>query len=960
MTKKTPPLALALLLLLPTLAAAQAPGTAAPAEAASLAIPADLTATLPMDPEVRVGQLPNGLRYYIRRNTVPAGRAEVWLAVNAGSVLEDEDQRGLAHMVEHMAFNGSRGFERQDLVRYLESIGMRFGADVNAYTTFDETVYTLSVPTDRAEYVRQGLRILEGWAHGITFDPEEVAKEKGVIIEEWRLGRGASARMDDEQFPVLFKGSRYAERLPIGKTEVLEKATPEALRRFYSDWYRPDLMAVIAVGDFDPDQVEAQVREQFQGLKNPDTPRPREVFPIPDHQETLFAISTDPEATDTTVGIYWKQPKRSEHRFVDYRRSIVEALYHAMLNDRLDEIGQRPDPPFLWAVSTSGEFVRSTEVTFQAAGVRGGEVVRGLKALLTEVERVRRHGFTAGELERAKKEWLLGYEQAYRERGKLESTTFAEEFVRAFTENEPVPGIPNELELNRRFLPGIGLDEVNRLAGEWITDRNRVVLVNAPRKEPATGSARLPQEADILAVFREVSQLAIEPYVDRAVSGPLVAQVPKPGTLVQERRIKEVDLTEWRLSNGVRVLLKPTSFKNDEILLSAYSPGGHSVVPDGDFASALFATALIGESGYGSFDAISLEKALAGKSVRVGTYISQLEEGVEGGSSVRDLETLLQLVYLSITAPRQDAQAARSFLTKMRAYAESRLADPGETFSDAMMQALTRNHPRWQPVSPELIDRVDPETAWRIYRDRFADAGDFTFILVGNFEPEAIRPMVLTWLGGLPTEGRKETWKDVSVVPPDGVTEVKVQRGLEPKSHVQIVFTGDARFSRQTRHEIAALSDLLEVRLREVLREDMGAVYGVGIQAGIDRRPRERYTFTITFGCAPEQVQPLVQAVFKEIESIQRQGTTPGYIEQVKEAQRRERETNLKTNEFWLSALEVYDTEGLDFRDLLRFDELLDQITSKRLQAAARRYLGNEHYVLGVLDPAPKDAVGKR
>ena len=925
------------LLLLPASGFAQTPQT-------------DLSAKLPLDPEVTIGKLPNGLTYYIRRNALPAGRAEVWLAVNAGSVLEDEDQRGLAHLVEHMAFNGSRGFERQDLVRYLESIGMRFGADVNAYTSFDETVYTLTVPTDRPEFLEQSLRILEAWANGITFDPEEVAKEKGVVVEEWRLGRGASARMDDEQFPILFKGSRYADRLPIGQKSILDKASPEALRRFYNDWYRPDLMAVIAVGDFDPARVEQQIKKQFSGLKNPDKERPREVFPVPAHGETLFAVSTDPEATDTTVAIHWKQPKRSEDKVGDYRRSIVESLYHSMLNARLEEIAQSPEPPFLWAGSSQDELVRSAEVTSLAAGVKEGEVGRGLAALLTEVERVRRHGFTPGELDRAKKEWLLGYEQAFRERGKIESTTFAEEFVRAFTQGESVPGIPAELELVRRFLPGITLDEANALAGEWLNGSSRVVMVNAPKKE----SGKLPNEADLRTVFDQVAQREVAAYVDRAVAGPLVPEPPKPGKIVEETRIAEVGVTEWRLSNGVRVILKPTDFKNDEILLTAYSPGGHSLVPDKDFPSALFATALVGEAGFGNFDAVSLEKALAGKSLQLGPYISQLEEGVEGGSSVRDFETLLQLIYLSTTAPRKDEAAFHSFLTRMTAFASNRLADPGQAFSDEMTKALTRNHPRWQPLSPELIARIDPDIAWRIYKERFADAGDFTFILVGSFQPEAIKPQVEAWLGGLPSAGRRETWQDVGVQPPPGVVEVKVERGLEPKSRVQIVFTGDAQFSREARHTVKSLADLLEVRLREVLREDMGAIYGVEVSGGVDRRPKQRYTFTISFGCAPEGVQPLVRAVFQEIESIQEKGVAGSYVDQVRESQRRERETDSKTNEFWVAALETYDVEGLDLRDLPRYEELLRGITSDSLRDAARRYLNEKRYVIGVLDPAPK------
>ncbi len=922
-----------------------APRTAATAEAVRTA---SLEQTLPVDPAVTVGRLPNGLRYFIRRNARPEKRADIWLVVNAGSVLEDDDQRGLAHLVEHMAFNGTSGFERQDLVRYLESIGMRFGADVNAYTDFDETVYTLAVPTERPEYVAQSLRILEDWARGITFDPEEVASERGVVIEEWRLGRGAQARMQDKQFPILFQGSRYAERLPIGDPRILENASPEALRRFYEDWYRPDLMAVVAVGDFEPRQVESMIRERFSSLKNPAKPRPRQLFPVPGHEEPLVAIATDPEATDTTVALYWKHPRQRQDRFGDYRQSIVEALYHAMLNGRLAEIARQPDPPFLWASSDSGTLVRPAELTSLGAGVQDGKVETGLAALLTEVERVRRHGFTAGELERTKKDYLLFYERLQAEYGKLESTSFAEEFVRAFLEGEPIPGIPIEVEMVRRFLPEIGLDEVNRQADAWLTDHNQVVMLNAPERP---GMPPPPAREALLAVFERVEGIQVEPYEDRVAAGPLVPQPPQPGTLTSERWIQEVGVTEWRLSNGVRVLLKPTRFRNEEVLISGYSPGGHSLVSDKEFTSALFAASLVGEGGLGELDLVTLSKSLAGRTASVDAHISQLEEGIDGAATTRDLETALQLVYLTFTAPRRDEQAVRSFLAKMRTVAETRLASPEEVFSDQLNEVLTRRHPRWRPITPELIDNIDPEAAFRIYRDRFADASDFTFLLVGSFEPAAIRPLVLTWLGGLPSAGRKETWRDVGRELPEGVQRVEVSKGLEPKTQVQMVFTGPAKFDRESRYEVNSLADLLGIRLREVLREDRGAVYGVEIDGELVRRPRERYSFTVGFSCAPEQADELIQAVLGEIEKIQTDGVSASYVTQVQESQRREREVSLKTNQFWLAALETYDSEGLDLRDILRFDELIEGLSSARLQDAARKYLNRERYVLGILRP---------
>jgi zinc protease len=945
---------LSLLLIVSTLAAAScatapaSPRALEPAMSQALPdVPLDPAAPLPLDPAIRTGKLDNGLTWYARRNGVPSDRVELWLVVNAGSVLEDEDQRGLAHFVEHMAFNGTRNFAKQELVKYLESIGMQFGADVNASTSFDETIYTLTIPTEKPEFVEKGFQILEDWAHGITFDPEEVDKERGVVIEEWRLGRGASARMSDRQLPVLFQGSRYAERLPIGKKEILETATAETLRRFYQDWYRPDLMAVIAVGDIDPGRMEELIRQHFSKIPARETPRERPLYPVPEHGDTLVEVATDPETTNTIVSVYSKLPARQQDRVGDYRRSIVEGLYHVMLNARLEELARRPDAPFLFAGSGAGLFVRSSEMTVQQAAVRDGEAEAGLAALLTEIERVRRHGFTATEVERAKKEWQLTYEKAYTERRVMPSATLAAEYSRGFLEAEPLPGVPAELVLVRRFLPEIGVDEVNRLAEEWLRDGNRVILVQAPAKP----EAQPPSREALLAVFQKVRQSEIAAYVDRVQAGPLVAAAPKPGKIAKESKVPELGITEWTLSNGIRVILKPTSGQRDEILLTGFSPGGHSLVPDEDYPSAVFASTVMSEGGVGSFDKITLEKALSGSTARVEPYITQLEEGVQGTASTADAETLFQLVYLTITQPRKDPDAFRSLQTLLRSATLNRQAEPEAVFADRMREAMTQRHPRFQPITPEWVERIDLDTADRIYRDRFADAGDFTFILVGNVSPSAIKPLVLTWLGSLPATGRNETWRDVGMRPPTEVVNVRVEKGIEPKSQVEIVFTGPAEFSRQGRHDLGALSTVLETRLREVLREDMGAVYGVSVFGNLSRRPWPSYEFSIEFGCAPERVDDLVKAVFAEVASIQANGVAEAYLTQVREAERRTRELNLTDNQFWLSALEVYYTERLDPKDILRFDELIATITSDRMRDTARRYLDPSRYALGVLAP---------
>ena len=567
-------------------------GLTAPAAAGEQDPPAQqagVEQVLPVGPDVTTGTLPNGLRYFVRTNQRPEDRAELRLVVDAGSVLEDEDQLGLAHFLEHMAFNGTQNFPKQDLVDYLESVGTRFGPDINASTSFDETIYMLTLPTDDEEILRTGFQVLEDWAHGQVFDEEEIEKERGVIIEEWRLGRGAMARVMDRQFPILFHGSRYAERLPIGEVEVLESFEHESLKRFYRTWYRPDLMAVVAVGDFDREEVIGLIEEHFGDLEGPIPAPERPIFEVPDHAEPLFSVETDPELTSSSVSIYFKQPRRQQGTAGAYRQGIVERLYNSMLNQRLFERTQEADPPFLFASSSQGLFIRSREVYVLSAGVHEGEMLRGIRELLTEAERVDRHGFTPTELERAKTSVLRSMERAFDEREKTRSGSYAAEYVRAFLYGEPIPGIAYEYELYQHYLPGITLEEVNRLARAWITEENRVVLATAPAKEGLVP----PAEDELEQVFTEVESAEIDPYVDTVAEDALMEEVPEPGSVLTTRQYDEVGVTEWTLSNGATVVLKPTDFQEDQILMNAFSPGGTSLVPTEDLQAVQSAAGFV-------------------------------------------------------------------------------------------------------------------------------------------------------------------------------------------------------------------------------------------------------------------------------------------------------------------------------------------------------------------------------
>ena len=923
--------------------------TTRPAPRPSAARSADtaLSAPLGIDPNVRAGRLPNGLSWFVRRNSRPEKRAELRLVVRTGSVLEDDDQRGLAHFVEHMAFNGTRRFEKNELVTYLERVGMRFGPDINASTSFDETIYMLQIPTDSAAIVRTAFEILEDWSRAITFDSAEVNKERGVVIEEWRLGRGAGARIFDRQIPILLKGSRYAERLPIGTVETLREAPVSALTRFYRDWYRPDLMAVIAVGDFDPAAMERRIREHFSTLRAPARVRPRPRFGVPDQGTPLVTIASDPEATNTVVSAYFKRPRTEVRTLGAYREQIVHGLFGQMFNDRLEEISQKPDAPFIAASGGIGGYFGDRDAFSLSALVKDGGAVPGLDAVMTEVERVQRHGFVAPELERAKQNLLRAYERAYAERERTESSDLADELVRHFTEAEAIPGIAREWTLQQRFVPGVTLAEVNALVRQWISDRDVVVALSAPQRD----SVPLPSERDLLAVLASVNARQVDPYVETAASATIAERPATPGRVVTRDSIPEIGVTRWTLSNGVRVILKPTTFKADQVLMSAWSPGGSSLLPDSLWSRAREATLLVGEGGVGSLSRIDLQKALAGKAVSVGPSIGELTEGMSGSASPKDLPTLFELTYAYFTAPRADSSAVLSLRQRFRAFFVNRGASPEAAFSDTLGVTLTSHHPRTTPVSSETIDSLDLAASMRFYRDRFADAGDFTFVFVGNVSPQELEPLAVTWLGALPTTGRKEEGRDIGVRRPTGVVRREVRRGTEPKSLTQMIFSGPFEWTRENRYAIASLEEVLRMRLRDVLREELSGTYGVQVSASPQRQPRPQFDLSIGYGSSPEKATSLEQAVFAQIDSIQRTGPTAGELEKVREIQRRSEETNLKENGYWLSALVSYDREGVDPGRILRGEELRALLTADLVRDAARKYLDRQNYVLVRLLP---------
>jgi|CXWL01.1.fsa_nt_gi zinc protease len=908
----------------------------------------DLAAPLPFDSTLEKARLDNGVTYYVKAHKAPAGRAEIWLAVDAGSILEDEDQRGLAHFIEHMAFNGTRRFARQELVDYLESIGMQFGPDINASTSFDETVYTLRVPTDSPEILGRAFDILEDWAGGVTFDPEEVDKERGVIREEWRLGRGAAARIGDRQVPVLVQGSRYADRLPIGTLEVIENAPAATLERFYRQWYRPDRMAVIAVGDFDPVAVGAMIRERFGRLPAPPDREPRPLHTLPGHADTLVSVTTDPELTETEVVLYTKLPRQREDRLGDYRRWLAENLFDTIVNDRLYELAHTSDPPFLRAWAGTGDFVRTASVAEAGVAVRAGQVERGLEALLVELERVRRHGLTDGEVDRAKRVMKRSYEDAGAATEDHPSESLAGEYVRNFLEGEPIPGIAAERQLVAKFLPGLTRRDIEAAGAIAPGKGNRVLLASAPEADKDD----LPAPASLLATLdRARNRTGIQPYIDWVADGPLIENEPTPGTIVERREVPALGAREWVLSNGARVLVKPTDFKTDEVLFRAVSPGGTSLAADEDFWSATFAGDLVAGAGVGNFAQIDVEKMLAGRVVAVRPYIDELEEGLGGGAKTADLELLFQLVHLRFTAPRLDPEAFLTYRDKVKPLLENRLREPETAFFERLGQVLSQGHPRRQPLTPEQLDKVDPRRAFAFYQERFADASSFRFLLVGSFSPEAIEPWVETYLASLPATRQEETWRDVGVRAPADPVQFEVRRGLEPKATVTLAIAAESPFSSDDAHDLRALASAFEIRLREVLREDLGAVYGVGVSAFLRKEPFEQYSLSIQFGCAPERVDALVGTVRAEAEALRQGQLEEGIVTKVREAEVRTRELALRSNRYWLGLLEDYSLDGTEPEDVADLPALAAKVSKERLLAAAAKYFNLERAVVGVLRP---------
>jgi zinc protease len=938
-------------ILLTSAAFAQAPAGRA-TSAASVSSYA-LTQQMPVDPEVVVGTLPNGLRYYVRPNAKPARRAEMRLVVKAGSVLEDDDQLGLAHFVEHMLFEGTKNFPKQSLTSFLSSLGMSIGADANASTSYDETEYTLRVPTDVPDALDRALLVLQDWASAATFDQDAIDRQRAIVLSEWRMNLGAGERTADKVLRVNLEGSRYVDRRPIGKPETIERAPREALMRFYRDWYRPDLMAVIVTGDVDRDGVVNMIKARFSSLVNPSPSRPRPAFDVPEKPGTRYTVVTDKETTATAVQFSNLRPARNQGTVGGYRAIMMDQLFAAMLGVRLDELSQRESPPFLRAAADRSLFrmPRTRDQAILQALVSNDGVARGLDALVTELQRVARFGFTSTELARAKQERLAGYERAVAESQDRESESRADEYTRNFLQSEALPTIWQELAFHRRFLPGITLGEINALTADWFPENNRLVVVSAPD----TAGVVLPDEAQLAAVVKTASARRLEAYVDAGAGEKLMDAPPARGTIVKTTARAD-GITEWTLSNGATVLLKPTTLKTDQILFRATAPGGTSLASDADFVPARVADDVIAASGVGKFSSVMLDKLLTGKSVGVTAFISETEQGMGGGSTPQDLETMFQLIHLRFTQPRADPAAFAALASQARALLANRAASPDVVFNRTLNAAVSKDHPRRQPETAATVEQWNLAKSLAFYKARFADAGNFRFVFVGTFTHEAIKPFVETYIASLPATNAGETWRDIGIAPPAGVVEKTIEMGIAPKSQVAIVFSGP--FEHDDQHVLAlrTMTLLLQSRLLDVIRQELGGTYSITATPDAEKFPRPRYSVRIEWTCDPAKTAALVQRVFEEIENVKGTFISREWLGRIREALLREYQDNSQENGYVLNQIALHYANGgsPDVPPVSKLTDLIGTLTGEAIREAARTYLKTSDYVKVTLMPAAK------
>ncbi len=915
----------------------------------------DLTAKVPVDKKVKIGKLDNGLTYYIRANKKPENRVQFRLVTNAGSVLEDDDQQGLAHFCEHMAFNGTEYYKGNEMISELQKNGIEFGRGINAWTAFDETVYYVDLPSDKPEMVEMGFKILDGWAGKLLFTPEEIEHERGVIIEEWRGGLGAQERLQKATFPTLLKGSQYALRLPIGKEEIIRNFKRDVIVRFYKDWYRPDMQAVIIVGDIDVDKMEAKVKEYFSSREAVKNPRPRPNYDIPKNKEPLIAIATDKEATGTTLAMFWKHDKAPQGTVGDYRNSLIRQLINGMLSDRFDEICEKASSPLIQAGAGYETFLGRSCDAFAVEGApKDGKVDKAIEVLLTEMRRVDQHGFLQAELDRQKEELLSNYKKMAKEENKTQSVSFAQEYTNNFLENEVIPGIRQEYRYANEFVPEITLEEVNAMVKGWITDENFVLWLTA------NSQVKVPSEKAALKLYKKAMSAKTTPWVDNFKDEPLFSKdLPAVAAKVTKEN-KALDYKEYTCPNGIRFIVKKTELKADEIRMSSFAKGGASIYEDNEAYMAQTAAQLIDDAGIAQFNSSQLTKKLKGMNLSISPSIDGETQGFSGNCSPKDLETMLQLLYLYYDAPRKDQESFDKNIDALRSQIKFMGENPQFVFIKKYIETVYPDNKRLVILPTEQhINSLNLNRTYEIFKERFNDASNQTFFFVGNISDKDV-DLIAKYIGALPCTGKQkgETWKDREPKFVSGTPRATAYKGTDNQGMLMIY--GETQGFENTKKNkviINQLSDAMEISALEIIREKMGGTYSPSVNVSYDvdgdgKGTKVSWMFYIA--CDPDNVANVEKAAIEILNQYISEGPSAETLGKVQEQQIINRENARQENSFWMGQIVGSYQYNENRDDVDQYPELVKSVTAKEIQDAAAKFINMKNYAVIMLMPEDK------
>jgi len=894
---------------------------------------------IPVDPQVRIGQLDNGLTYYIRHNEEPKDQVNFYIAQKVGSVLEEEPQRGLAHFLEHMCFNGTQKFPGNSLIKYLESIGVKFGADLNAYTSFDETVYNIdNVPVTAAGAIDSCLWILHDWADGLLLTDEDIDHERGVIHEEWRTRRNAGIRMIEVALPIIYPDNRYAERLPIGLVEVIDNFPYQDIRDYYEKWYRPDLQGIVVVGDIDVDQIEAKIKDIFGTIATPVNPAERVYFQVEDNQEPIIAMVKDKEQPYAQSMIFCKHDAYPDEMKGDLNYFVYDyalSMIRRMMANRISEMKELPQPPFVDAqVMDDDYYIAKTKDAFTGAAVTSEDgLITGVTAVYREMLRAHRNGFTASEYDRARADYLTRVESTYNDRAKIKSQQLCQEYVRHFIDKEPVPGIENVYMLANQLAPNIPVEVVNSVMSQLVSDHNLVVLCTLPDKDGIT----YPTEAEMLAAMKAVEAEDIPAYEDEASDEPLIAELPAPGKVVKTEASK-FGYKKLTLSNGAVVYLKSTDFKADEILMSATSEGGTSLYSPSEAVTLGEVDNIYDLGGLGSFSSTGLKKALAGKKVTVNPNIGLYTEGLNGGSTPKDFETMLQIVYLYFTSPRMDEDAFQSYINRSKSVLANQELSPMTALSDTLISVLYRNNPRALRVKAEDMDKIDYARAMQIASERYANAADFKFVFTGSIDEATMIPMIEQYIGSLPAGGKKEKRKDVKMDVTKGSVDKVFDKEMEvPKATTFMVESGKMKNDLKSNMTLDFVKQILSIIYTEEIREKEGGTYGVSVGAQMYSFPKTGALLQIAYETDPDKREYLNNRIQEILQDFAANGPSEENMAKIKEYKTKKHAENLKENSYYASLLKEYLETGNDY--FADYEQVLDSITAEDVRAALAKLL---------------------